>query len=71
MSLIGEKGKGFNINPVNLEHVIDPASPQDKSKLKPAYQTDDKSLPSASSQEIGLTIGSKSTNPEGDHDDEG
>lgn len=70
MTLIGEKGKGFTINPVDLEDVIDPGSPRDKRKLKPAYQADEKSLPSSSSKEIRQTIDTELANLEGGSDDE-
>lgn len=70
MTLIGKKGQGFIVNPVDLEDVIDPSSPRDKRKLKPVYQADEKSLPASSSKEIGQTIDTELVNLEGGSDDE-
>lgn len=71
MTLIGEKGKGFTINPVDLEDVIDPSPPRDKRKLQPAYQADEKILPASSSKEMGQTIDTELVNlEEGGSDDE-
>lgn len=70
MTLIGQKGQGFILNPVDLEDVIDPSSSLDKRKLKPAYQADEKSLPVSNSKEMEQTIDTELVNLEGGSDDE-
>ena len=41
MDLVGQKGKGFAINPMDFEILIESASPRDKRKISSSYEEEE------------------------------
>lgn len=44
MDIVGQKGKGFAINAIDLEDLIESASPRDKRKINSSYEGKEKKL---------------------------